>query len=99
MCWKSSWGPQPLLVLELQRHTKKQLEVFITSSLVNAAAVIVDLEARHEMLLGWKPGGSTVWKANSPDSRHHHLLMKYQQSTLHRALCNLLKRSFRLNIL
>ena len=90
----SSWGPLPLLALELERHTNKQLEVF-ASSLVNAAAdVIVDLDARHEMLLGWKHGGSDVWKASSSD--HHHLLMKHQRW---RQSCQLLKRSVTLTTL
>ena len=62
-------------------------------SLVNAPAadVIVVLDARHEMLLGWKPGGSAVWKASQPDSCHPYLLLKPQQTTLCRALSNLLK--------
>ena len=69
--------PLPLLALELQRHTNKQLDMS-PSSLVNAATadVIVALDARHEMLLGKKPGGSAVWKASSPNSRHQYLLLK-----------------------
>ena len=56
------------------RYTNKQLEVF-PISLVNAPAadVIVVLDARHEMLLGWKPGGSAVWKTNHLLPHHHHL--------------------------
>ena len=73
--------------MELQMHTNKQLEVF-PSSLVNG---IVVLDARHEMLLGRKPGGSAVWKASQPDSCHPYLLLKPQQTTLCRALSNLLK--------
>ena len=63
------------------------------SSLVNTAAAdgIVVLDARHEMLLGRKPGGSAVWKASQPDSCHPYLLLKPQQTTLCRALSNLLK--------
>ena len=41
--------PLQTLALELQRHTKL-LEVR-TCSLISNAAVIVDLDARHEMLL------------------------------------------------
>ena len=92
LCWKSSLDPLPLFALEPQRHTNKQLEVF-PSSLVNTAAAdgIVVLDARHEMLLGRKPGGSAVWKASQPDSSHPYLLLKPQQTTLCRALSNLLK--------
>ena len=84
--------PLPLFALEPQRHTNKQLEVF-PSSLVNTAAadVIVVLDARHEVLLGRMPGGSAVWKASQPDSCHQYLLLKPQQTTLCRALSNLLK--------
>ena len=71
----------------LQRHTNKQLEVFPNAATADA---IVVLDARHEMLLGRKPGGCAVWKASQPDSRHH-LLLKPQQTTLCRALSNLLK--------
>ena len=83
-------GPLLFLTLELQEHANRQLEV-LTSSLVNAADVVVVLDARHEMLLGRKPGGSAVWKASQPDSSHPYLLLKPQQTTLCRALSNLLK--------
>ena len=79
---KSSLDPPPLFALEPKRHTNKQLDVF-PNSLVNTVAAdgIVVLDARHEMLLGRKPGGSAVWKASQPDSRHH-LLLKPQQTML-----------------
>ena len=57
----------------------------------NTAGVNMDLDARHKMLLGRKPGGSAVWKASQPDSCHQYLLLKPQQTTLCRALSNLLK--------
>ena len=60
--------------LELQEHANRQLEV-LTSSLVNAADVVVVLDARHEILLGRKPGGSAAWKASCLDNRLHHLLL------------------------
>ena len=49
------------LALELQRHNNNQQKV-LPSSLVNAVDVIVVLDARHEMLLGRKLGGSSSWR-------------------------------------
>ena len=69
-------APLPTFALEPRRHINKQLEVLTSSLVSNTAGVNVDLDTRHEMLLGRMPGGSAVWKASSPNSRHQYLLLK-----------------------
>ena len=51
LCSKFSLAPLQPLALELQRHTIKQLDVLTSRLVSNAVAAIVDLDARHEMLL------------------------------------------------